>query len=665
MTRGSRRHFTLDFSLSAFVLIWLSHDLNMIRYLIPLVDLMTSTVALLLAQSAAHSTSSYLGDINHALLILGCAIVSVLVFYSLGTYKSVPRYFGPYEFFNVVKVLFVQILIFYLVSLSPLGVLSGGAVLVYSLQMFALSSISRIFISRLSLSDTSVPSAGGEPPMISVLIYGAGEAGIQVATHCSGKSGYSLKGYIDDNRMLHGRLINGVGVFGPEDVPDLINRHGIQEIFIALPSVNSPRYYEILGFLSQFKIRLKTLPKLKDLYAEKVGLNDIKEIRIEDILFRQPIEANPAYLSPKVAGKVVMVTGASGSIGSELCKIILSLKPDKLILVDFNEFGLYQIAMKLNEVATSTEAKFCEIIPLLVSVADKSTIFKCISTFRPDTIYHAAAYKHVTIVEENLCSGIFNNVWGTLYTAQAAYQSQVKDFILISTDKAVRPTNAMGASKRICELILQALADSEYQNQIGHKTNFSMVRFGNVLGSSGSVVPLFLEQIRSGRPVTVRHPDVTRFFMTIKEAAQLVLQAGSLSSGGEVYVLDMGEPVKILDLAKNIIELSGLQVKSKTSPYGTVEIVFTGLAPGEKLYEELLIGNKPRRTQNPKILVANEHYIQFEDLIKRLDSLKHALDDFDAPEIYSALSNIVPEFQMAETSVDRIADQALLQSALQ
>jgi FlaA1/EpsC-like NDP-sugar epimerase len=467
-----------------------------------------------------------------------------------------------------------------------------------------------------------------------VLIYGAGAAGRQLAGAVGSSTEMHVIGYVDDNPALHGSLLNGKTIYPSDDLAGLLSRLLIDDMLLAIPSASRQRRNQIIQQIGGKHVTIRTLPGLMDLAHGRVTVNDLREVDIEDLLGRDPVPPNDLLLSRNIRGKTVLVTGAGGSIGSELCRQIINLRPTRLILLDASEFNLYSIHREL----TAADGDV-PIVPQLASVQDEAAINATISTWAPDTIYHAAAYKHVPLVEDNVAEGIRNNVFGTLNTARAAMAHGVSDFVLISTDKAVRPTNVMGATKRLAEQVLQALA------QEGAKTRLSMVRFGNVLGSSGSVVPLFRQQIKAGGPVTITHADITRYFMTIPEAAQLVIQAGAMTSSGEVYVLDMGAPVRIIDLARNMIELSGLTVRDEANPDGDIEIKDVGLRPGEKLYEELLIGNNPTKTTHSRIMKAREHFIPWPQLSGNLDTLYAATRTGDVAQMRQMLKLLVPEFQ--------------------
>ena len=445
---------------------------------------------------------------------------------------------------------------------------------------------------------------------------------------------YVLLGFVDDDGAKVGRSINGIAVFAPSQVPDLVERDQITDILLALPSVSRDRRNAILDSLRALPVHIRTLPGLADLASGRVTVQDFHELDVEDLLGRDPVPPDAELIARDLAGQVVLVTGAGGSIGSELARQILLQRPRQLLLLDHNEFGLYSIHQELMGLCAA-QALAIDLLPLLGSVANFERLSVICSTYRPVTVYHAAAYKHVPMVEDNPGEGVVNNVFGTLNMALAARASGVKRFVLVSTDKAVRPTNVMGASKRMAELVLQALAAET------SRTCFTMVRFGNVLDSSGSVVPLFRRQLAAGGPLTVTHAEVTRYFMTIPEAAQLVLQAGAMAVGGEVFVLDMGRSVKILDLARRMVQLSGLSLRDERNPGGDIEIEITGLRPGEKLFEELLIGDNPEPTAHPRIMKAHEDHLAWSALERQLQTLRQAADANDALAIRAALKACV------------------------
>ncbi len=480
-----------------------------------------------------------------------------------------------------------------------------------------------------------------------VLVYGAGVAGRQLAAALANGREMRVVGFLDDDDRLHGQVLNGWPIFAPSDLSTVVAEHNVSEVLLALPSVTRQRRFEILAQLAPHHVVVRTLPGLSDLAAGRVTVADLHELDIDDLLGRELVQPNGLLLNRNVRGKTVLVTGAGGSIGSELCRQILACKPARLLLVDMSEFALYQIHQELAGGAADTNSA-PEVVPLLGSVCDAARMQEVMHMWHPHTVYHAAAYKHVPLVEHNPAEGIRNNVWGTWVCARAAAENKVQNFVLISTDKAVRPTNIMGASKRLAEMVLQALADSQLQGS----TVFSMVRFGNVLGSSGSVVPLFRQQIRSGGPLTITHADITRYFMTIPEAAQLVVQAGAMANGGDVFVLDMGEPVRIVDLAHRMVELSGLSVRNECNPTGDIEIQITGLRPGEKLYEELLIGDNPLPTKHPLIMKAHDDFLGLAALNEGLQRLKFALEANNVCAIRGVLQELVGGYQPDSEIVD-------------
>jgi FlaA1/EpsC-like NDP-sugar epimerase len=559
--------------------------------------------------------------------------LAIPVFVKFGLYRAIFRYTGQ----DALKATGLAVAVYCVALMAVLlwrqwpGVPRSLGVLqpvVFLLLVGSSRALARFWLANLD-------GAGGRTEG-RLLIYGAGTAGVQTASAIGISRQFVVLGFVDDDNAKVGRSINRVPVFAPSDVPDVVARLGVTDILLALPSSSRERRNRIIAGLRSVPVHIRTLPGLADLATGRVTVQDFKELDIEDLLGRDPVPPNTELLARNLAGKVVLVTGAGGSIGSELCRQILAERPRQLLLLDHNEFGLYSIHQELQGLCTAG-GQGTEVLPLLGSVVNPWRLRKIFESHRPDIIYHAAAYKHVPMVEANAAEGIVNNVFGTLNTARAAIESGVAQFVLISTDKAVRPTNIMGASKRMAELVLQALAA-----QAGPSgTCFGMVRFGNVLGSSGSVVPLFRSQLASGGPLTVTHPEVTRYFMTIPEAAQLVLQAGAMATGGDVFVLDMGEPVKIMDLARRMVALSGLTVKDEAHPGGDIEIAITGLRPGEKLYEELLIGDNPSPTAHPRIMKAHEDYLSWPELEVHLETLRRASDSGDVDAIKAVLQTCV------------------------
>jgi FlaA1/EpsC-like NDP-sugar epimerase len=487
-----------------------------------------------------------------------------------------------------------------------------------------------------------------------VLIYGAGRSGRQLAAAMSNSHDMQVVGFLDDDDRLHGHVLNGLPLYKPEDLPELVTALSISSVLLAMPSIGRKRRNEILTAIRSAHVAVRTLPSMTDLAQGKVSVSDLRELDIDDLLGREPVAPNHLLLAKNITAKVVLVTGAGGSIGGELSRQILAQAPARLLLIEQSEFALYAIHQELEQ---RLAGQATVLVPLLASVQDAERMHEIMSTWRPDTVYHAAAYKHVPLVEHNPAEGVKNNVLGTLRTAQAAVDNAVADFVLVSTDKAVRPTNIMGASKRLAEMCLQALAAH------ASGTRFCMVRFGNVLGSSGSVVPKFRQQIQEGGPISLTHPEVTRFFMTIPEAAQLVIQAGAMAKGGDVFVLDMGQSVKIMDLAQRMIELSGLSLRHEQNPDGDIEIEITGLRPGEKLYEELLIGDDPRPTLHPRIMKAHETFLAWEAFQARLKALELALNANDVGVIRLMMQELVTGYSPETEIVDWVYLQQEAQGA--
>lgn len=508
--------------------------------------------------------------------------------------------------------------------------------LLHPIIFLALLCVSRLLI-RFALVDI-LHRAHGIRDVRRILIYGAGRAGQQLSLSLRHEPHMQVLGYIDDDTRLNGQRIDGIQVYSPDRLNWVIQTLAIDEVLVGLPRISRARRREIIAALQNYDVQVRVLPSVVKILDGDVSISDLRAVQIEDLLGRDPVSPNALLLSRNVTGKTVLVSGAGGSIGSELCRQILALRPRKLVLVEQSEFALYAIDDELRTLARELGFEDVTIVPELGNVADKQSAMRIYLRRKPETVFHAAAYKHVPLVEANPVAGLRNNVFGTLHSCQAAEAAGVATFILISTDKAVRPTNIMGASKRICELILQARAAEKTS------TVFAMVRFGNVLGSSGSVVPRFLAQIKAGGPVTLTDRDITRYFMTIPEAAQLVIQAGAMAHGGEVYVLDMGEPVRIVDLAASMIRLSGLTIRDASNPDGDIEIREVGMRPGEKLYEELLIGEQPQVTTHRRIIRANEKMIPWHQLSVECDKLHHQLNAGDAVEAIATLRRLVPEY---------------------
>ncbi|MCG6280993.1 polysaccharide biosynthesis protein [Vibrio diabolicus] len=550
---------------------------------------------------------------------IGVTIVTIAVFARLGLYRAVLRYLTFQALFvvtagAVVSATIVAALSFYMSDPFPRTV-----PIIYGAFLALFCGGPRVIVRSLIAQSYSTQSK-------EVLIYGAGSGGRQLAMALRSSGDYRVRAFIDGDSTLCNTMILGLPVIAIEDAMPLINKYDVSQVLLAVPSAKRSRRKVILDELAKLPVEVLTVPDMTDIVSGKAKIDELKDVAIEDLLGRDPVAPQQVLLEANIKDKVVMVTGAGGSIGSELCRQIVEQSPKSIILFELSEFGLYQIDRELNQLKME-KGLTCDIIPLLGSVQRQHRLETTMSSFKVQTVYHAAAYKHVPLVELNVIEGVRNNIYGTYYTACAAIKAGVESFVLISTDKAVRPTNVMGTTKRMAELGLQALADQENAKPNG--TRFCMVRFGNVLGSSGSVIPVFKKQIASGGPVTVTHPDITRFFMTIPEAAQLVIQAGAMGKGGDVFVLDMGESVKITDLASNLIQLSGLEVKSEVNPHGDIEIQFSGLRPGEKLYEELLIGDNVKQTAHERIMTAHEAHLPLEEydlLLNELDFACHSMD---------------------------------------
>ncbi len=571
------------------------------------------------------------------------------VFAVSGLYRAIFRYAGWDALMAVIKavvlygVLYAGVLALLTLPGVPrtLGLLQPILLL---LSVGASRALARYWFSGLYLSQRK------RDDMPRVLIYGAGSAGRQLAAAIASGIQMRAVGYLDDDEHLHGQVLNGLNIYNPRQLSTWVKQLDVSDVLLAIPSVSRQRRNEILELTLGAKVSVRTLPGLMDLAQGKVQVSDLRELDIEDLLGRDAVPPDAQLLDKNIRGKVVLVTGAGGSIGSELCRQIVKSGPSKLLLVELSEFALYAVHQELQQLVCDEVAGVCPLVPLLASVRDEDRMREIMRTWKPHTVYHAAAYKHVPMVEHNPAEGLKNNVMGTWTTAKVAAEQGVSDFVLISTDKAVRPTNIMGASKRVAEMVLQAMAAASHMH--GWSTRFAMVRFGNVLGSSGSVVPLFRRQIKDGGPITLTHADITRYFMTIPEAAQLVIQAGAMAGGGDVFVLDMGEPVRIIDLARRMVELSGLRVKDEHCPDGDIELQVTGMRPGEKLYEELLIGDNPEPTQHTRIMKAHEAFLPWEPLQYWLATLAAALAANDVAALRVRLSEMVQGFEAAGEVVD-------------
>jgi len=578
-------------------------------------------------------------------------VVAIPIFIVLGLYRAIFRYAGLSAFMTVVKAVSIYALAFMTIftAISVPGVPRTVGILQPLLLLIAIG-LSRMW-TRYWLGN-AYQRLLNRSALAKVLIYGAGASGRQLAGALANSSELNVVGYLDDDRHLHGSIMAGLPIYNPGDLAALVESSGIRDVLLALPNAARQRRNEILENMRTARVTVRTMPDLTALAQGLISISDLRELDIEDLLGRNIIAPDQALLDRNIRNKVVLVTGAGGSIGSELCRQILKNRPASLLLVEQNEYGLYAIHGELEKSALTIGDSDIRVIPFLASVRDVQRLHHIMNAWKPHTVYHAAAYKHVPLVEYNPTEGIKNNVLGTVAAARAAQDAGVENFVLISTDKAVRPTNIMGASKRLAEMVLQAIDAEEPVG--GTRTNFSMVRFGNVLGSSGSVVPLFRQQIRDGGPVTLTHSEITRYFMTIPEASQLVIQAGAMSTGGDVFVLDMGEPVKIADLARRMVELSGLIVRDEENPDGDIELHITGLRPGEKLYEELLIGDDPQPTPHPRIMRAREDFLHWPELSKRLAALEKALDDNNIPSARTMLETLVSGYTPSVDVVDLV-----------
>ena len=591
--------------------------------------------------------------------VLASVAIALPLFITHGFYRVIFRYSGTAALRMVLKA-FAFYAVLYMVVVAAVGlpgVPRSVGIIQPMLLLLAVGASRAVARNWLGSDYQSIFARMNRPKAV---IYGAGNTGRELARALANSAEMQVVAYLDDDDRLHGHILNGLPIHSPDDLAGMTQSNGVHSVLLAMPSLGRKRRNEILAHLRPLHVAVRTLPNLSQMAQGRISTADLHELDIDDLLGREPVTPNHILLAKNIVGKVVLVTGAGGSIGSELCRQILAVNPAKLLLIEQSEFALYAIHQELEEKLAGLDVATPPVlVPLLASVQDDDRMREIMSTWHPDTVYHAAAYKHVPLVEHNPAAGIKNNVLGTLRTAQAALEVGVSDFVLISTDKAVRPTNVMGASKRLAEMALQALAAAHAVTQGGTGgasgtggTKFSMVRFGNVLGSSGSVVPKFRQQIRDGGPITLTHPEVTRYFMTIPEAAQLVIQAGAMAKGGDVFVLDMGQPVRIMDLARRMVELSGLTVKEEQHPEGDIEIAVTGLRPGEKLYEELLIGDNPKPTVHPRIMKAHEEFIPWAEFEAKLTALEMALNVNDVGVIRLMMQQLVAGYIPSDDIVD-------------
>ncbi len=613
------------------------------QILMMLADSIMIVVALSLSFTLLEKDFFALDPLFYFYLAIATAL-SILVFVRIGLYRAIVLYMGLQSGFVLLQGVTVATCFLaasYFFSLTPESTDYSILPIFWMIALLFIGG-SR-FLAKVLLQSLIQNFRPKEP----VIIYGAGSSGMQLVVAFQNGDQYLPVAFVDDSHHMLGSTVHGIRVHSPNSLYELIESFSVRQILLAIPSATHAERKEILNRLEHLPVHVKTVPDLFDMVSGKVGVDEVRDIDIEDLLGRDIVPPNPELLGACINCQSVMVTGAAGSIGSELCRLIVSINPARIILLDSFEYGLYEIESELREKLLSIEnGDKIEIIALLGSVCNKPQMENAIKSFAVDTVYHVAAYKQVPMVEKNIVEGAQNNIFGTLIAAQAAEKYRVKNFVLISTDKAVRPTNFMGATKRFAEQVLQAIA---HRNSA---TRFSMVRFGNVLGSSGSVVPLFRKQISTGGPVTVTHPEVTRYFMTVQEAAQLVIQAGSMATGGDVFVLDMHEPIRIVDLAKKMVHLMGYDVKDENSYRGDIAIDYTGLRPGEKLYEELLIGESVTGTEHPKIMRAEEEMLNWEKLEKLLGRLQAACQQINLPEIRALLMDAVDGFEPKEETSD-------------
>lgn len=571
----------------------------------------------------------------HYWLFIVLPLIAIPIFIYTGLYRAVIRYIDDKVVVIVLKGVSISVLCLTLI-IYIFGIYAFPKSSIIIFWVFALAYIGGTRLIIRGLSKRLDPTK-----KTNVIIYGAGSAGVQICIALQNGREYNPIAFIDDDTSKWGTMVRGIYIHSPKKLHRILEENDVNQILLAMPSISDSRRKKIITQLEHLSIHITTLPGISELINDEVGIKDIKEIEIEDLLGRDAIEANTNLMKHNIENKVILVTGAGGSIGSELVRQIIKLAPKKIILLEMSEFSLYNIMQNIQ-----THTNPIEIIDILGSITDTSLLHRIFRRYSIQTIFHAAAYKHVPIVEFNPIAGIKNNIFGTLNIAQCALKYNVDNMVLISTDKAVRPTNIMGSTKRIAEMILQAI-----QSQSKH-TIFTMVRFGNVLGSSGSVVPLFREQIKVGGPVTVTHPDIIRYFMTIPEAVQLVIQASNMAHGGEVFVLDMGKPVKIFDLATQMIRLSGLTIRDENQPNGDIEIKFTGLRPGEKLYEELLIGDNPEPTLHNRIMKARDDFLEYTDLINEISILEKHIQTYEIEKAIDIIKYLVKDYQPSTTKVD-------------
>ncbi|WP_445001022.1 polysaccharide biosynthesis protein [Halomonas mongoliensis] len=607
--------------------------------LLLMADVMLLSTSLVLALVLKQDSLSPLTSNQPINLLMVSVPPSLLIFRQLGFYRALIRFIGQRALLTMALGVLLSTLVLWIVAGLLDFPLTASTLVIYAMLALLGAGGMRFMLRSLYRRDTLRPRAR-------VMIYGAGAAGAQLVNSLRQGSEFLPVAYLDDWRGMHGTIVEGLKVYAPAGLDRLVNELAVDRILLAMPSVPRTRRREILASLQPLCIPVQTVPAIEDMVNGGAQINEIRDVAVEDLLGRETVESHRELLAANVQDKVVMVTGAGGSIGSELCRQILRQRPEALLLLELNEFSLYAVDNELQAIAAAEGLGSVQIKPLLGSVQHRQRLEAVMAGFGVQTVYHAAAYKHVPMVEYNVAEGVRNNVFGTLETARAAVAAGVETFVLVSTDKAVRPTNVMGTTKRLAELICQAYAGRQ------RTTRFCMVRFGNVLGSSGSVIPRFKQQIATGGPVTVTHPEMTRFFMTIPEAAELVLQAGAMGRGGDVFVLDMGEPVRIDELARDMIRLSGLEVRSASNPNGDIEIVYSGLRPGEKLFEEVLVGADARPTVHPRILTEQEPHWAWEALEAYLERLMGAVERNAMDEIRGLLAEAPTAYRPDSPIVD-------------
>jgi len=613
------------------------------------ISLFIDTLFIGLAFFAAFLTRladlSFIENSGYWLVLTALWVSTLVLFTKVGLYRAILRFLSVHALLTIVLSCFASALLLVIFGYYWDLFIPRTIPIIYATYLVLLCGGARLLV-RLMVSQHNARQK------IRVIIYGAGDSGRQLLNLLRQGNELHPVAFIDDEKRLLKTVVNGLTVFDRQSLSALIAKLDVSQVLLAMPSATRAQRKAIIDSLIDLPVEVKSIPHFHEILNGSAAIDQLRDVPIEDLLGRDCVPAKPDLLSANIKNKVVMVTGAGGSIGSELCRQIVQQSPTALVLFELSEFALYNIDKELSELVAA-QGLNVKIIPLLGSVQRLNRLKTVLKSFKVQTLYHAAAYKHVPLVEYNVVEGVRNNVFGTYYTALAAIEAEVESFVLISTDKAVRPTNVMGTTKRMAELTLQALA-AENNN-----TRFCMVRFGNVLGSSGSVIPLFKRQIAEGDHVTITHPDIIRYFMTIPEAAQLVIQAGAMGKGGDVFVLDMGEPVKIVDLAKNLIKLSGLEVKSESNPCGDIEIRFTGLRPGEKLFEELLIGDDVGKTEHERIMTANESflpYCEYQLILQRLDKACH---DFDHQQIREILLEVPAGFNPTDEIGDLVWNAAL------